>query len=62
MTQRTYAASFRTPTGARRVFQIDAESQEQAESFLEDIGATGSIDGELVLSGEVESISQVGRA
>jgi len=62
MTLRTYAASFRTPTGAVRVFQIEAESREQAETFLEDIGATGEIDGELVLEGEVETISQVGRA
>ena len=62
MTQRTYAASFRTPNGAIRVFHVDAESWEQAEGFIEDIAATGKIDGELQLSGEVENTGQVGRA
>lgn len=62
MTLRTFAATFRDPAGARIGFNIEAESWEQAESYLEDIGSTGRIEGEVVVQGEVETISQMGQA
>lgn len=56
MTVRTYTGSFRDSSGALRVFRLEAEDHDQAETFLADLIASGArIEGELIDEGETET-------